>query len=133
MQCSEYGVNTQTQVRIATSTKKHIPIYEVDVVFTPAGSTHQQKIHIRAPFTRWFTSDGYFIAKPFQQWLASEVPVVGAADPNNVVEEIGRGSETERVLNASGNQNAADILNQLKASGANISVGGEGSGRRRKA
>lgn len=59
--------------------------------------------------------------------------MVGAADPNNVVEEIGRGSETERVLNASGNQNAVDILNQLKASGANVSVGGGGNGRRRKA
>ncbi|KAL1603652.1 hypothetical protein SLS60_005240 [Paraconiothyrium brasiliense] len=118
------------KVRIATSTKKHIPVYEVDVTFTPAGSSQAQKIHIRAPFTRWFTSDGYFIAKPFQQWLASEVPVVGAADPNNVVEEIGRGSETERVLNASGSQNAIDILEQLKASGANVSTG---SGRRRKA
>ncbi|KAK4994389.1 hypothetical protein LTR28_000893, partial [Elasticomyces elasticus] len=30
---------------------------------------------------------------PFQQWLASAVPIVGDADPNNVVEEIGRGSD----------------------------------------
>lgn len=56
--------------------------------------------------------------------------MVGAADPNNVVEEIGRGSEAENVLNASGNQSASDILQQLKASGANVSAG---SGRRRKA
>ena len=56
--------------------------------------------------------------------------MVGAADPSNVVEEIGRGSETERVLNASGSQNALDILDQLKASGAKVSTG---SGRRRKA
>lgn len=101
------------------------------MTFTPAptSSNPSQKIHIRAPFTRWFTSDGYFIAKPFQQWLASEVPVVGAADPNNVVEEIGRGSETERVLNASGS-NAVDILEQLKAGGAKVTTG---AGRRRKA
>lgn len=105
-------------------------MYEVDVSFTPAGSSHPQKIHIRAPFTQWFTSDGYFIAKPFQQWLASEVPVIGAADPNNVVEEIGRGSETERVLNATDGQSAIDILEQLKASGAKVSTG---TGRRRKA
>jgi len=120
------------EIRIATSTKKHIPIYECDITFTPAptNSNPSQKIHVRAPFTRWFTADGYFIAKPFQQWLASEVPVVGAADPSNVVEEIGRGSETERVLNASGSQNALDILDQLKASGAKVSTG---SGRRRKA
>lgn len=79
--------------------------------------------------TRWFTSDGYFVAKPFQQWLASEVPVIGAADPNNVVEEIGRGSEMERTLNVTAD-NAIDVLEQLKASGAKIS---SGSGRRRKA
>lgn len=126
------GEGKTGKVRIATSTKKHIPVYEVDVTFTPApaGSNPSQKIHIRAPFTRWFTADGYFIAKPFQQWLASEVPIIGAADPNNVVEEIGRGSETERVLNATGSQNAIEILEQLKSSGAKVSAG---SGRRRKA
>jgi hypothetical protein len=120
---------TGTKVRIATSTKKHIPIYECDVFFKPAGSNLEQKIHIRAPMTRWFTSDGYFIAKPFQQWLASEVPVIGAADPSNVIEEIGRGSEVERTLNVTGN-NALDVLEQLKASGAKVS---SESGRRRKA
>ncbi|KAF1975149.1 hypothetical protein BU23DRAFT_410074, partial [Bimuria novae-zelandiae CBS 107.79] len=117
------GEGKTGKVRIATSTKKYIPVYEVDVTFTPAGSSNPQKLHIRAPFTRWFTADGYFIAKPFQQWLASEVPVVGAADPNNVVEEIGRGSESERVLNATGSQNALDILEKLKASGASVSAG----------
>jgi hypothetical protein len=74
--------------------------------------------------TRWFTQDGYFIAKPFQQWLASEVPVIGAADPSNVVEEIGRGStggmNKELNLNA---DNAVDILQQLKASGAKFASG----------
>lgn len=102
------------------------------MTFTPAPTTSNppQTIQIRAPFTRWFTSDGYFIAKPFQQWLASEVPIVGAADPNNVVEEIGRGSETERTMNVNSN-NVQDVLEQLKSSGANV-TGGKGS-RRRKA
>lgn len=118
-----------TQIRIYSSTKKHIPIYECDVVFrpTPYTSNPEQKIHIRAPMTRWFTSDGYFTAKPFQQWLASEVPVIGAADPDNVVEDIGRGSGAQEMnLNSS---NAIDVLTQLKASGASF-VSGEG--RRRK-
>jgi hypothetical protein len=78
--------------------------------------------------TRWFTSDGYFTAKPFQQWLASEVPIIGAADPNNVVEEIGRGSGVQELnLNS---DNAIDVLQQLKASGAKFA---SGEGRRRKA
>jgi dolichyl-phosphate mannosyltransferase polypeptide 3 len=73
--------------------------------------------------TRWFTADGYFIAKPFQQWLASEVPVIGAADPNNVVEEIGRGSSAQSNQNFTVNSdNAADILQQLKNSGANTAT-----------
>ncbi|KAF2729090.1 hypothetical protein EJ04DRAFT_81252 [Polyplosphaeria fusca] len=124
------GEGKTGKIRIATSTKKHIPIYEVDVTFTPApaSSNPPQTIHIRTPFTRWFTSDGYFVAKPFQQWLASEVPIVGAADPSNVVEEIGRGSETDKVLNATG-ANAMNILEQLKTAGKPSG----GSSRRRKA
>ena len=124
------GEGKAGKIRIASSTKKHTPIYECTVTFQPApyNSNPEQVIKIRAPFTRWFTSDGYFIAKPFQQWLASEVPVVGAADPNNVVEEIGRGSEAERVLNVSGN-NVLDVLEQLKT-GAKPAGG---SGKRRKA
>lgn len=121
------------QVRIASHTKKHIPIYECDVVLTPAGSTLAQKIHIRAPMTRWFTADGYFVAKPFQQWLASEVPVIGAADPNNVVEEIGRGSGAGQNTFNVNSSNAAEILEHLKASGANITGASGGTGRRRKA
>lgn len=128
------GEGKTGKIRIASSTKKHIPIYECDVTYTPApyASNPQQKLHIRAPMTRWFTADGYFVAKPFQQWLASEIPVVGAADPKNVVEEIGRGTtgmDTSLNLNAS---NAIDILEQLKASGAKFAAN-DGSQRRRKA
>lgn len=60
------------------------------------------------------------------------MPVIGAADPNNVVEEIGRGSQSgiggEQGFNVSGT-NAVEILEQLKKQSG---VGG-GSGRRRKA
>ncbi|KAF2463000.1 uncharacterized protein BDR25DRAFT_298695 [Lindgomyces ingoldianus] len=114
--CVFEGEGKTGKIRIASRTKKHIPIYYCDVTFTPApyASNPQQKLRIRAPFTRWFTSDGYFVAKPFQQWLASEVPVVGTADPKNVIEEIGRGSETERAVNVSGN-NVIGVLEQLKA------------------
>ena len=99
------------------------------MTYTPApySSNPQQKLHIRAPLTRWFTADGYFIAKPFQQWLASEIPIVGAADPNNVVEEIGRGNGADQELNLN-STNAIEVLQQLKASGAKFA---SGDGRRR--
>jgi hypothetical protein len=80
-----------SQIRISSHTKKHTPVYELKVTVTGKGSK-AQSLEISAPFSNWFTSDGYFIAKPFQQWLASNVSVIGAADPNNIVEEIGRGS-----------------------------------------
>jgi hypothetical protein len=108
----------------------------------PYSANPSQTIHIRTPFTRWFTSDGYFVAKPFQQWLASEVPVIGAADPNNVVEEIGRGSGHDETagagaggFNVSGT-NAMDILEQLKnQASAGVASGVKaagGSQRKRK-
>ncbi|KAH9873900.1 hypothetical protein IAQ61_004527 [Plenodomus lingam] len=128
------GEGKTGKIRISSSTKKHIPIYECDVVYTPApyASNPQQKLHIRAPMTRWFTADGHFVARPFQQWIASEVPVVGAADPNNVVEEIGRGSSgMDSTLNLNAT-NAMDVLEQLKASGAKLSAN-DGGQRRRKA
>lgn len=42
---------------------------------------------IKAPFTTWFTADGYFVAKPFQQWLASSVEMVGDADQMNAMRD----------------------------------------------
>jgi len=123
------GEGKTGKIRISSSTKKHIPVYECDVVFRPAPyeSNPEQKLHIRRAMTQWFTTDGYFTAKPFQQWLASEIPVIGAADPDNVVEDIGRGSGAQEMHLDS--NNAIDVLNQLKASGASF-VSGEG--RRRK-
>lgn len=81
-----------------------------------AKNTLWQEIHISAPFTRWFTSDGFFATKPFQQFLASEVPIVGYADPDNVVEEIGRGSNSPTEMHVDGS-NVQDVLNQLRAGG----------------
>ncbi len=43
-------------------------------------------MQLSAPFTKWFSADGYFVARPFQQWLASEISIIGEADPKNVVQ-----------------------------------------------
>ena len=40
-------------------------------------------LELSSPFTRWFDVDGFFVAKPFQQWLASEIPLIGEVDPKN--------------------------------------------------
>ncbi|KAF1996734.1 hypothetical protein P154DRAFT_565916 [Amniculicola lignicola CBS 123094] len=136
------GEGKTGKLRIQTSTKKHMPVYNLTAIFTPtyaSGSSSssksttgpQQTLHLRAPFTRWFTADGYFVAKPFQQWLASEIPIIGAADPKNVVEDIGRGNQTqteaERVLNLGGDSNVLEVLEQLKKGAAAVG-GGAGTG-----
>ena len=64
--------------------KKHTPVYHVTVRYSTASGTWQT-LELSAPFTRWFDVEGVFVAKPFQQWLASEVPVIGQADPSNAV------------------------------------------------
>jgi len=84
------------RLTLSSKTEKHSPVYHLTAHITSSsGSRLAPEVQVSAPFSKWFTSDGVFAAKPFQQWLASAVPVVGEADPNNIVEEIGRGSEAE--------------------------------------
>jgi hypothetical protein len=71
------------QISIASSTKKHSPMYSLTVRYASADSADPfsaRTLEIAAPFTRWFTAEGRFIAAPFQQWLASEIPAVAKAD-----------------------------------------------------
>ncbi len=86
--------------------KKHIPVYNVTVRYSTS-SGNWKTLEISAPFTRWFDADGYFVAKPFQQWLASEVPVIGQADPKNATNATGDASAI-----ASGVENDAATMGQ---------------------
>lgn len=53
-----------------------MPKYNLDVYTTEKGSAHPNHRQIEAPFARWFTEDGEFVAAQFQSWLASEVPLI---------------------------------------------------------
>lgn len=66
------------------------------------------------------------VARPFQQWLASEIPPIGAADPGNVVEEIGRGSRADEGPRGGG-VGLERVLGQLGAGGSQ-----SGGAKRRK-
>lgn len=68
------------KLSIASSIKKHTPIYNITARYSTSRGDWKT-LELRAPFTRWFDADGFFVAKPFQQWLASEIPVIGQADP----------------------------------------------------
>ena len=54
------------------------------IKISPSSTAAPTISEISSPFTRWFDSDGYFVAKPFQQWLASEIAIIGDADPKSV-------------------------------------------------
>lgn len=72
-----------TQISIASHTQKHDPTYRLTVKVTSSRTATPRTLEVSSPFTRWFDTDGYFVAKPFQQWLASEIDIVGEADPKS--------------------------------------------------
>lgn len=76
-------IHRRLQISIASSVTKHKPIYSLKVCCSRSGSDIEM-LSLSAPFTRWFDSDGYFVPIPFQRWLASEIPLVGEADPLKV-------------------------------------------------
>ena len=70
---------------------KHTPTYNLTVRYVShkgPSPADWKTLEISAPFTKWFSADGHFIAKPFQHWLASEIPLVGEADPSKIVRTI---------------------------------------------
>lgn len=74
---------TDSQMSIATSTKKNVPVYNVKITMTPK-SGKSETIEIKRSFTEWFDSVGHFIAPPFQTIFATSVPLIARADPKRV-------------------------------------------------
>lgn len=103
---------------MASSVSKHKPIYNLRVRYEKPGK-EPQTLNISAPFTRWFDSDGYFVATPFQQWLASEIPLVGEVDPKKAA----RGTANKELKKITENQEArkTDVPTNLAANGASSS------------
>jgi signal peptidase complex subunit 2 len=73
-----------SQISIATSTKKNIPRYNIDIRITPKHSSKPENISISRSFTEWFDQSGRFVAAPFQTMLATSVVSIGQQDPKRV-------------------------------------------------
>ncbi|MCJ1439157.1 hypothetical protein MMC27_008548 [Xylographa pallens] len=72
-----------TLLTIASRVTKHNPKYQLVIRWTDPTTSEPfdwETRELTAPFTTWFSSDGQFIAEPFQQWLSSEIPAIAAAD-----------------------------------------------------
>ncbi|KAL7813944.1 microsomal signal peptidase 25 kDa subunit domain-containing protein [Trichoderma aethiopicum] len=113
------------KITVATSTKKLDPTYRLSITVTDK-SAKSRIIEIAKPFASFFDESGYFVAAPFQQILATAVPIVGKLDPKRIK------SESQDMLNAS-----PEILDAILAANnaAAASTGAEAveGGKRRKA
>ncbi|KAK3724892.1 signal peptidase complex subunit spc2 [Vermiconidia calcicola] len=86
------GSREGRKISLASRTKKHTPTY-----FLTVTSALDKSRELDCPFTTWFTEDGYFVAKPFQQWLASTVDVIGEADVKSAVKDETDSSQVPEV------------------------------------
>ncbi|KAF5000310.1 hypothetical protein FGRMN_1854 [Fusarium graminum] len=93
------------KVSISSSTKKNVPIYNLEVTVTNKSS--KPSVHkISKPFTGWFDETGQFVAVPFQELLANSVPAIGKRDPKRV-------TVSKELLDAS-----PDVLDAILAANA---------------
>ncbi|KAF0326270.1 microsomal signal peptidase 25 kDa subunit [Colletotrichum asianum] len=112
------------KVNIATSTKKNVPIYNMKITITPKNGA-SKTLELAKPFNQWFDSQGHFVASPFQEILATNIPTIGKLDPKRV-------QSTSQTY-------SADVLDALYAestatgSGSGAEAAAKGSSKRRKA
>jgi signal peptidase complex subunit 2 len=92
------------QLSVSTKTKKHDPTYYITV----ATSNTPKPQELSIPFTTWFTEDGYFVPQTFQQWLATNVDVIGEADSKNASKREKADLNSSTVLNGTTSASGAD-------------------------
>jgi hypothetical protein len=114
----------QLQISTSSSTTDG-PTYTVTAKTRSTSSAPWKTTKISSPLSNWFSKDGYFVAKPFQRFLARGIPVVGEADPKNAsaVEEpavkvqpanAATGQQQQFNVNIS---NLPDVLKHIQAQG----------------
>ncbi|RDA89827.1 hypothetical protein CP533_6957 [Ophiocordyceps camponoti-saundersi (nom. inval.)] len=67
------------ELSIATATTKNDPTYRLTISVKSRGKD-AQVINLAAPFASFFDETGRFVVKPFQELLASSVPLIGKLD-----------------------------------------------------
>ncbi|KAK4131840.1 hypothetical protein BT67DRAFT_463981 [Trichocladium antarcticum] len=123
------------RVRIATATpRRNVPVYEmvVEVVGRDGARTTAR---VSRGFAEWFDGAGRFVAAPFQEVLASAVPVIGRADPKRAVVKVegedAAAAYTPEMLDMLARASAAGSAAETATPSGN--GGAKRGGRRRKA
>lgn len=117
------------QLTIATATKKNDPTYRLTFSVEAKGA-EARVTNFSKPFASFFDETGRFVARPFQEALASSIPIVGRQDPKRVkLASQAMVDADPHLLDAVLAANAAD---ERGSSTAAEPAGGKG-GKRRKA
>jgi len=119
------GERKGTKLVVTTTTDKLSPVYRVKAQYTGAASS--RTVELEAPFARWFGADGFFVARPFQHFLAAGIAPVGAADPKNVAPP----AEPVQQVVAGQAQSMTVNIDDLSGVLEHIQKQSEGKGRRK--
>lgn len=84
---SDCWLTSMHQISVKSKTEKHDPTYYLTIETKSPASPTPDSRQIRTPFTTWFTADGFFVAKPLQQWLASSIEVIGDVDSKHALRD----------------------------------------------
>lgn len=122
------GSRKGIDLEISTASEsKNGPVYTVTARTRATRSETWKEGKVVGSFAEWFSADGYFVAKPFQRFLARGIAVVGEADPKNAsLEEESVSAVKGQSAAASGQQaaqfnvnisNLPDVLKHIQAQG----------------
>jgi hypothetical protein len=122
MTAAQQLTRSSQQITVVSTTKKLDPTYRLSITVTDK-SAKSHIIEVAKPFASFFDESGYFVAVPFQQILATAVPVIGKVDPRRIK------SESQDMLNAN-----PELLDAILAAnnGAATGVDASEGGRQRK-
>jgi hypothetical protein len=123
------------QIFIASSSKKNTPTYtlKVTIANTKDRATGKKTFEVASSFelsrsfTEWFDETGLFVPGPFQEFLASSIPVVGKADPKRVT------SASQKMLDENPDLMDAVLAASGKTEGEATGAEKKSGGKRRKA
>lgn len=110
--------------------KKYDPTYNLTV------KTPNKTLTFSRPFASWFDEQGRFVALPFQQMLASSVPLIGTADPQRLASSEGKEGGAGGVEASGALEGASpEVLDAILEASRGVASGAEEKkgGRRRKA
>jgi len=85
------------KLTLKSSVQKHKPVYKLKVRYEAPSGKKWQDSEIEAPFTTWFSQDGYLQQPALKEWLASKIEVLGHAegDKPKQVESIASSKDFE--------------------------------------